>query len=63
MAQNHCDDSYVHIGTTEVCVMLILGAPLHTNDDALSVKQLVYAHDYFVYINKDGRVEDIQDGR
>ena len=59
LEKNHCD-SYVHIGITETCVFILMGGPLHTNDDELAgIMQLVYDHDY-IYIDKNGRVENIQ---
>jgi len=56
---HHCP-SVVRIGIEEACVYILLGYPDHTNDDALSGKQLVYPHDYFVYVDHDGIVENIQ---
>jgi hypothetical protein len=52
--------SYIHIGTSEACVYLLLGYPDHINEDALSGKQLVYPNYYYVYINLRGYVENIQ---
>jgi hypothetical protein len=55
----HCG-SYVHIGITERCVFILMGGPLHINDDELAgMTQLVYDHGY-IYIDKNGRVENIQ---
>jgi hypothetical protein len=55
---NHCPQ-YVWVGTSSRCAELILGRPDHTNTDALGDDQWVYPH-MNVYINKRGRVSDIQ---
>ncbi len=58
--RKQCGGTKIRIGMSERCVYKILGYPDHTNEDALSGKQLVYSNDLFVYIDRQGRVEDIQ---
>jgi hypothetical protein len=67
LAKNHCppnSDSSSLIGASEHCVYLLMGHPDHTNADALSGDQLVYNHngayDTYVYIGKNGLVENVQ---
>ena len=50
----------VVIGMTEACVISILGKPLHTNSDLTGSKQMVYDRDVYVYIDSNGRVENMQ---
>lgn len=58
--RKRCGGAPVRVGMSEDCVYILLGKPNHINKEVRSGKQLVYSNNHIVYINLDGRVENIQ---